>query len=125
MGGFCLIEPQRESRVASKVQPCLKNGAKATYLLHSGVNQLSLAFQESSTLALFREADLAAPVDILLPHGQAAILTRPHPWRNKPNQDAATIFSIGARGAFLAVADGMGGTRGWRSRFWNTGVVPR
>lgn len=60
---------------------------------------------------IFTEADLENPALIRLPHGTAAVLTRPHPVR-RPNQDAAAVIPAGPDGAVLAVADGMGGTRG-------------
>ena len=37
------------------------------------------------------EADLETPVLIDLPHGTAAVLTRPHP-RRAPNQDALAVI---------------------------------
>lgn len=47
-----------------------------------------------------------------LPNGVAAVLTRSHPFRGMANQDAATVFPVHDNAGLIAVADGMGGTRG-------------
>lgn len=57
------------------------------------------------------EADLDTPALVELPFGTAAIMTRPHPLR-QPNQDVLAVIPAGPEEVVLAVADGMGGTRG-------------
>ena len=67
------------------------------------------AAPQGATLLI--ESDLETPMLIDLPSGTAAVLSRPHPLR-RPNQDAAAVISAGPDDVVLAVADGMGGTRG-------------
>ena len=52
------------------------------------------------------------PLLISLPHGNAAVLTWPHPLRGTPNQDSAAVLRAGPDNALIAVADGMGGHAG-------------
>ena len=60
---------------------------------------------------LLVEADLEDPLRVPLSRGIAVVLSRPHPTRSSPNQDAAAILPVGDEDALLVVADGMGGTR--------------
>lgn len=63
----------------------------------------------SATLLL--EPNLDKPITVTLPHGVAVLLSRPHPTRDSPNQDAAAVIPASPDQALLVVADGMGGTR--------------
>ena len=49
------------------------------------------------------------PLVVSLPHGTAVILTQPHPFRSKPNQDSVAVLPVTQDDALLVVADGMGG----------------
>lgn len=60
---------------------------------------------------LWFEPDQEQPLTIALPHGTAAFLSRPHPTRESPNQDAAAVIHAGPGQSLLVLADGMGGTR--------------
>lgn len=59
---------------------------------------------------LLFEGELTDPLVVALPDGEAALLSRPHPFRT-PNQDTAAVLPSGKNGGLLVVADGMGGTR--------------
>jgi len=61
---------------------------------------------------LLLEAEMKLPLVVSLPHGTAVILTHPNPLRGKPNQDSVVVLPVTVDDALLAVADGMGGTRG-------------
>ena len=69
------------------------------------------ASDQPSAATLLLEADLGMPLLISLPHGNAAVLTWPHPLRGTPNQDSAAVLRAGPDNVLIAVADGMGGTR--------------
>ena len=77
----------------------------------TGVTQPS---KDSGTLpspTLLLEPALDKPITIALPHGIAVLLSRPHPTRDSPNQDAAAVIPASPTQALLVVTDGMGGTR--------------
>lgn len=77
-----------------------------------GTSSPAPAPSESRTATILLEADLGMPLVVALPHGTAAILTQPHPFRGKPNQDSVAVLPVTEDDALLVVADGMGGTRG-------------
>lgn len=61
---------------------------------------------------LFLQADMDAPLEILLGLGTAWVYSRRSPGKDVPNEDAAGLFALGNGRAVLAVADGVGGHRG-------------
>lgn len=61
--------------------------------------------------SLWFEANHEQPLILSLPRGNAVFLSRPHPTRDSPNQDAAAVIPAGPNQCLLVVADGMGGTR--------------
>jgi serine/threonine protein phosphatase PrpC len=56
-------------------------------------------------------SDLEEPLTIPLPGGTAALISRVHPTRDSPNQDAAAVIPAKHEDSVLVIADGMGGTR--------------
>jgi len=57
------------------------------------------------------ESDLGEAIEVALPRGRAAVISRPRPGGGSPNQDAALIVEAESEEVLMAVADGMGGTR--------------
>lgn len=75
------------------------------------MNQIPPLQDTPSPATLWLEADHREPVLVRLPRGNAVVLSRPNPFHERPNQDAAAVLPAGPDASLLVIADGMGGSR--------------
>lgn len=70
--------------------------------------------QKTEKSYLFTEESMTEPVKMALGEGEAIVYSAPYPHGHDVNQDAAWVGSPRNKSVVLAVADGVGGSRGGR-----------